>query len=291
MVNFYNRFIKNSAETQNILQESIPGNVKNDNREINWTPEARKAFNDFKEELAEATLLAYPLEEAHIVLQTDLSNTGSGGLLNQFVNGQLQPLGFHSKKLSNGQKSWSTYSRELLAIHKGIKHFKDQIEGRILTVYTDHYPPTHAFSQKPAKATLQHLRQLLYISLVTVQTNRKLFRSHQRRHSWPLTTVKRISIFSHNDRKIHTMDGSHTSQKHHRLRQSLAPSSTTEHHVSAFQLNQRLGITHMRTTAYHLQLNGMIERFHRVLKGAVKCKNSTNWAKELPLFLRCMYCH
>lgn len=51
------------------------------------------------------------------------------------------------------------------------------------------------------------------------------------------------------------------------------------------QMNQRLGITHLRTTAYHPQSNGMIERFHRVLKGALKCKDSTNWARELPLVM------
>lgn len=51
------------------------------------------------------------------------------------------------------------------------------------------------------------------------------------------------------------------------------------------QLNDRLGIHHLRTTAFHPQSNGLIERFHRVLKAAIKCKNGTNWTKELPLIL------
>lgn len=43
------------------------------------------------------------------------------------------------------------------------------------------------------------------------------------------------------------------------------------------QLNQRLGITHLRTAAYHPQSNGMIARFYRVFKGALKCRHS--WAQ------------
>lgn len=43
------------------------------------------------------------------------------------------------------------------------------------------------------------------------------------------------------------------------------------------QLNRLLGITHLRTTAYHPQSNGMIERFHRQLKSSLKCKDAKNW--------------
>jgi len=57
-----------------------------------------------------------------------------------------------------------------------------------------------------------------------------------------------------------------------------------ESHLFA-QLNNRLGIRHLRTTAFHPQANGIIERFHRVLKTSIKCKNNKNWSKELPLIL------
>lgn len=51
------------------------------------------------------------------------------------------------------------------------------------------------------------------------------------------------------------------------------------------QLNQSLGIRHLKTTAYHPQANGMIERWHRTLKSALMARATTNWVEELPLII------
>ena len=42
----------------------------------------------------------------------------------------------------------------------------------------------------------------------------------------------------------------------------------------------------MRTTAYHLIANGLVERFHWQLKGVMKClSDTTHWTKALPHIL------
>ena len=51
------------------------------------------------------------------------------------------------------------------------------------------------------------------------------------------------------------------------------------------ELSQLIGATHLRTTAYHPQANGMVERFHRQLKAAVKCHATENWVEILPVVL------
>ncbi|XP_026470298.1 protein NYNRIN-like [Ctenocephalides felis] len=48
------------------------------------------------------------------------------------------------------------------------------------------------------------------------------------------------------------------------------------------QLNQLLGTSHYKTTAYHPKANGMVERFHRQLKAAIRCHSSERWTEILP---------
>ncbi|XP_026476401.1 uncharacterized protein LOC113382055 [Ctenocephalides felis] len=48
------------------------------------------------------------------------------------------------------------------------------------------------------------------------------------------------------------------------------------------QLNRLMGTTHFRTTAYHPASNGMVERFHRQLKAAIRCHNTERWTEILP---------
>ena len=51
-------------------------------------------------------------------------------------------------------------------------------------------------------------------------------------------------------------------------------------------LMRLLGTHRIRTTAYHSIANGLVERFHRQLKGAMKClPDTTHWTKALPFIL------
>lgn len=51
------------------------------------------------------------------------------------------------------------------------------------------------------------------------------------------------------------------------------------------EMNKILGIEHLRTTSYHPQANGMIERWHRTLKSAIMCRDTIHWSSELPMIL------
>ncbi|KAL0809105.1 hypothetical protein ABMA28_012730 [Loxostege sticticalis] len=51
------------------------------------------------------------------------------------------------------------------------------------------------------------------------------------------------------------------------------------------QLSQSIGFQHRKTTAYHPQCNGLVERFHRQLKAAITCHAEPSWTESLPIVL------
>lgn len=51
------------------------------------------------------------------------------------------------------------------------------------------------------------------------------------------------------------------------------------------ELLKLTGTTRVRTTAYHPQANGMVERFHRTLKSAITCHTTDEWTRVLPSVL------
>lgn len=163
LMNFYRRFLPDAARTQGRLQILIRGNKKKDQSEIEWTDDATRAFEKCKTDLANITYLAHPLSNAQLVLNVDASDFAVGAVLHQINSDQLEPLGFYSKRMTDTQKRYSTYDRELLAIYQSVKHFKYMIDGRNCIIYTDHKPITFAFLQKPDKASPRQLRHLDYI--------------------------------------------------------------------------------------------------------------------------------
>lgn len=167
MVNFYRKFLPHATEYQSKLQSLIHGNRKNDRTPVDWTTDTEEAFVKCKNELANAAMLAHPSATAELVLYVDASDTAVGAALHQMIDGELQPLGFYSKKLSDAQRKYSTYDRELTAMFQGVKHFRYMLEGRSCHIVTDHKPLIFAFQQKMEKAAPRQARQLDFVGQFT----------------------------------------------------------------------------------------------------------------------------
>lgn len=166
-MNFYRRCLPHAAAVQAPLFIYTQNSKKNDQRIIDWTPEALQAFEQTKSDLAEATLLCHSLAEAKTRLISDASDFAMGASLEQFVEGTWKPLAFFSKKFNPSQCKYSAYDRELTAIYEAIKHFKYFLEGRNFKVVTDQKPLTFAFKQKADKASSRQRRQFCFISQFT----------------------------------------------------------------------------------------------------------------------------
>lgn len=132
-----------------------------------WTTDAEGAFENMKHALCEAALLAHPSEQFPLVLTSDATDEAIGAALQQSRSGQLEPIAFFSRRLSDTERRYSTYNRELLGVFAAVKHFRNLLEGRNFEIFTDHRPLTYAFLQKPDKASPRQRRRLDFISQFT----------------------------------------------------------------------------------------------------------------------------
>lgn len=167
MINYYRRCIKSAADDQAVLNAYLKDNRKGDKRPIEWTKEAEDAFTKCKTALVNAAILSHPAEAAPLILITDASTVAIGAALEQHVDGIAKPIAFFSKKLSDAQKRYSAYDRELLGIYAATKYFRYLLEGRHVIILTDHKPLIHAFHQKLDKASPRQARQLDFIGQFT----------------------------------------------------------------------------------------------------------------------------
>lgn len=166
MLNFYRRFIPNAAKIQAPLNALLTGSVKAADP-VNLTGESREAFQQSKDSLCDAALLAHPDCQVRLALVTDASDVAMGAVLQQYTDKSWQPLAFFSRKLSPSQQKYSPYDRELLAIYEGIKYFRHMLEARHFTVYTDHKPICYAFHERKSNCSPRQYRHLDYISQFT----------------------------------------------------------------------------------------------------------------------------
>ena len=92
-------------------------------------------------------MLVHPTVDSETALTVDASGLDIGGVLEQLIGGMWEPLAFFSKQLRAPEQKYSSFDRELLALHLAMRHFLYFLEGRVSTVYTDHKPLTFAFNK------------------------------------------------------------------------------------------------------------------------------------------------
>lgn len=161
-INFFRRFLPNCATTIQPLTEALsPKNSKD--QDIIWTDRRVLAFERIKDDLASATMLVHPVPNAPTRVMTDASEEGVGAVLQQNIEQQWQPLSFFSQKLRPSEKKYSTFGRELLAIHLALKHFRYFLEGRSFHIVTDHKPLTYALTSSGHTYSPREIRQMAFI--------------------------------------------------------------------------------------------------------------------------------
>ncbi|CAF1282570.1 unnamed protein product, partial [Didymodactylos carnosus] len=124
--------------------------------------EQRKAFNNLKQILTSQPLfLNFPVDNKPLILTTDASATGIGGVLQQEVNGQLHNLYYHSQLMTPCEKRYSTIEQEALAIYKCFARMRPFILGRSIIVMTDHCPLCNIMNKTVRNVRVDRIANLI----------------------------------------------------------------------------------------------------------------------------------
>ena len=164
MINFYQRFIPRCAALAQPLTDLLVGKPT---KTLELSNTAIAAFEAVKLALANATRLSHLYPDAELCLMVDSSDFAVGGVLQQMVNGDWQPIALFSQRLQPTEMKYSTFGQELLATYLTIRHFRHFVECRDFFALMDHKPLTYALATSSDRYSPREIRQLDYISQYT----------------------------------------------------------------------------------------------------------------------------
>ncbi|KAJ0444029.1 putative nucleotidyltransferase, Ribonuclease H [Helianthus annuus] len=145
LTGYYRRFISSYGAMAKPLTALLQKDA------FKWSNAAQQAFDQLKQALMHAPVLALPDWSKEFVIETDASSKGLGAVLMQ----DRHPLAFVSKALSIRQCSLSVYEKELLAILMAVKHWHQYLILKHFTIRTDQKSLKHLLEQK-ITTPLQH---------------------------------------------------------------------------------------------------------------------------------------
>jgi len=107
--------------------------------QFHWTDAHQEAFNRAKTAVCTASQLFHINYQLPLVVRTDASDRGVGGVLLQVGElGEEQPILFASQAFSPVASRWSTIEQEAYAIIFCLTKFESYLMGQFFTLETDH---------------------------------------------------------------------------------------------------------------------------------------------------------
>ena len=128
LAGFYRRFIRGYASiTAPLVHVTTLA-------KFTWSPQAQIAFDQLKQALSQAPVLALPDFNLPFTIETNASGVGMDAVLSQ----RNHPITFFRKPFPPKLLHASAYVRELFAITAAIKKWWQYVLGCRFTIITDH---------------------------------------------------------------------------------------------------------------------------------------------------------
>lgn len=132
--NFYRQFIKDFSAIAKPLT-SLTGNT-----DWKWGTDQDNATTGLKEALCSQPVLAIPVDDTPYRLEVNSSDFAQGGVLSQFINGKWHPVAYRSKSLSETERNYEIYDKEMLAIMSALDDWRQYLLGASepFEIWSDH---------------------------------------------------------------------------------------------------------------------------------------------------------
>ena len=131
LASYYRRFLPNFTTVAGPLHV-----LKKKNVPFLWTPQCQIAFENIKELLISAPVLAFPCFDKPFILETDASGTGLGAVLAQRQDDNtIRPIAYASRPLQAHEKTTESPNWRDWVL---CGHFRPYSYGYACEVYTDH---------------------------------------------------------------------------------------------------------------------------------------------------------
>ena len=124
MTSYYRCFISGFSDIAGPLHRLTHKGTRFD-----WDKNCQNAFEQLKEQLLSAPVLAFPDLNGDYILYTDASDVGIGAVLTRKDESD--------KAFAGAEKNWKTTEREAFAMVWALQYFHPYVYGRKVTIYTD----------------------------------------------------------------------------------------------------------------------------------------------------------
>lgn len=126
-----------------------------------WTSVTAIVFEQLKQALTQAPVLAIPYFNKQFVLEIDAIDQGFGAVLMQ----EGHPVAYLSKAVTSRNQGLSTYEKEYMAILLAVEKWRPYLQNQEFLIKTDHKSLLHLSEQR----ILTKLQQKALLKLMDLQ--------------------------------------------------------------------------------------------------------------------------
>ncbi|GKT28275.1 hypothetical protein ADUPG1_004884 [Aduncisulcus paluster] len=146
-INFLRQFIPDYSR----MAEPITRLLSSKSKEIVWGSEQKETWETILESLEKRLTISQIQEEGELILRTDASTFGIGGVLLQKQEDREVLINLFSRKFTKTEQRWTTIEQEAFGIVYGVISNSYYLLGKRFTVETDHRNLTFIYKSEVPK--------------------------------------------------------------------------------------------------------------------------------------------